>query len=85
MPYLEGKASNLFQFGQLQLPDAKDGEDDRKIGFEGGSAEVVVHPVGTGEQLDKVVVPDVQGNGHTDGRPQAVPEAKQGLRVQERF
>merc|ERR1719222_1812099 len=32
---------------EVAIPDAKDGKDHRKIGFHGGSAEVVIHPVGT--------------------------------------
>ena len=35
---------------------------------------MVVHPVSTGQQFDEVVIPNVQGNSHTDGGPQAVPE-----------
>ena len=35
---------------------------------------MVVHPVGARQQLDKVVITNVQGNGHSNGRPKAVPE-----------
>ena len=58
-----------------RIPDAEDSKDDREVGLHGCSSEVVVHPVSSRQQLNKVVKSDVQGNCHPDGWPQAVPSS----------
>ncbi len=47
-------------------------EDDGDVLVEWRRLEVVVHPVGAGQQVDEVVEPDIQRDRHSDSGPEGV-------------
>ena len=62
---MENKSKKKIQVGNKSIY--------RHVLLELGRAEVVVHPVRAGQQVTEVVEADVEGDGHPDGGPQAVP------------
>ena len=47
-------------------------QNDGDVLIERGRLEMIIHPVGPGQQVDEVVEPNVQGNRHPNGGPQGV-------------
>lgn len=57
---------------KVDVPDAEDGKDNRQVLVEGGVDKVLVHLVGSGQELVEVVESDVKGDRETDGGPERV-------------
>lgn len=57
---------------EVGVPDAQQTADDWDVLVQGGSLEVVVHGMGTGQELVEVVVANVQAHRQADGGPDRV-------------
>lgn len=80
------KTSNHLRSNQVSLslekvrvPDTQQTSKDGDVLLQGSLAEVLVHGVGTAEELVKVVVADVQSNAQADGAPNRVTAADPAL------
>ena len=60
---------------EIGVPDTQQGHQHRHVLGQWRLGEVLVHGVGTGQQLLEVGYADGQGDGQTDGRPQRVTPA----------
>ncbi len=61
---------------EVAVPHSKHGQDDWDVLVEGRRLEMIVHPVGPGEEMDEIVKPNVKSNRHPDGRPEGVAAYK---------
>lgn len=57
---------------EVVVPDSQYSQNDRQVLLEGSCPEMLVHAMGTLEQLLKVVVANDESNRESDGTPQAV-------------
>ena len=57
---------------EVVVPNADDGEEDRKVTLQGGLLEVLVHTMSTLQERFKVVVANIQSDRETNRTPQAV-------------
>lgn len=67
---------------EVRVPDAEKTTKDGNVLLQGGLAEVLVHGVGTGQELVEVVVADVDGNAEADGAPDGVATADPALEAE---
>ena len=58
---------------KVTVPDAKYSQDDWDVLLNGCGLEMVVHPVSSRQHMLKVIKPNIECNGHANGRPQGVP------------
>lgn len=66
--------SNKVSLGteEVAVPDAQQTTKDGDVLLQGSLTEVLVHGVGTGQELMEVVVTDVESDGETNGTPDGV-------------
>lgn len=57
---------------EIAVPDAQQTTNNGDVLLQRGLAEVLVHGVGTSQELVEVVVSNVQGDGETNGTPDGV-------------
>ena len=57
---------------EIAVPDAQQTTDDGDVLLQRGLAEVLVHSVGTSQELVEVVVSNIQGDGETNGTPDGI-------------
>lgn len=67
--------SMCLSLEEIIVPNADESKDDGQVLFELGSLEVLVHLVGTRQELLEVIEADGKGDRETDGRPEGVAAA----------
>jgi hypothetical protein len=65
---MKGKGRTI----EVVVPDSDESQDDGEVLLEGSLLEVLVHLVGSGKELLKVLVADGEGDRETDGGPEGV-------------
>ena len=67
---------------EVAVPDAQQATKDRDVLLQGSLSEVLVHGVGTGQELMEVVEANVEGDRQTDGAPHGVATTHPGLEAE---